>query len=185
MPGGGGGAPWCWGLFSPQNRHDWSAVVPLFCCCVAWVHQMGEAVTSMCTLGMFVLFWSLCRASASVMSLLSWLHLRWSRWQLERSYGDPPRDRGMSSSTSPRMGWGWHPAQGGPGHLGPCPPGVIFRVLSTGRSQSAHVCSSALTRLTSSRLRCPLALWSGAAIYYPRRSDANLMSALSHGAGRL
>jgi len=35
----------------------------------------------------------------------------------------------------------------------------MVRVLSSGCSQSAQLCSSALTRLTSSRLRCPFWLW--------------------------
>lgn len=111
----------------------------------------------------------LVRASASVMAPFRWLHSRCMRRQFLRSYCEPPRDRGRSSSTSARLGWGWHPAQGGPGHFGPCPPGVILSALSTSSSQSAHVRSSALTRLTSSRLRCPLALRTCAATATPVR----------------
>ena len=78
---------------------------------------------------------------------------------LALSYGDPPRARGKSSSTSARIGCGWHPVHGDPGHLLPCPPGVMVSALSTYWSHMAHVDSSALTRLTISLRRWPLPLW--------------------------
>ena len=51
------------------------------------------------------------------------------------------------------------PLQSGLVHRFECLPQSMVRVLSTGWSQSAQLCSSALTRLTSSRLRCPFWLW--------------------------
>ena len=99
----------------------------------------------------------LVRASARVMSPLNRLCSRCMRWQLDRRYCDPPRDRGMSSSTSARIGCGTQPAHPLPLHLGPCTPGDMVRLRSTGSPQSAHVDSSRLTRLTSCRRLCPLA----------------------------
>lgn len=101
---------------------------------------------------------SFALASSKVRSPLNSLHLRCMRWQLLRSYCEPPRERGMSSSTSPRIGCGIHPAQSAVGHTFPCSPGRVVRDLSTARPQRAQACSSAFTRFTSTRRRWRLAL---------------------------
>ena len=121
-------------------------------------HHPGEGVT----LGRFCAS-HFARASLSVMVDFHRLQRRCMRWQFPREYGDPPLTRGMSSSTTADCGCGTHPWQGVlvlglvVWHLGPWSPGVIFRVLSTGRPHSAQWCSSLRTRLRSSRRRCPLA----------------------------
>ena len=83
---------------------------------ILWLHQIGEALTA--GLGSGVALWpaSLARASVRVIAPLYWLHCLCMRWVLALSYGEPPRERGRSSSTSARMGWGWHPVHGAPGH---------------------------------------------------------------------
>lgn len=86
--------------------------------------------------------------------------------QLLRWYGDPPRERGMSSSTSGLIGCGLQPWQSVREHLGPCCPGVYLSVLSTVLSHSAQWVSSASTRERSSRRRCPLLL-SGIVMLHP------------------
>ena len=145
-----------------RRGEGWGApVLPASGC----VHQIGDATMRRCVV--FVLSFHRCLASVRVESDLNWLQLRCMRWQLRLSYGDPPRDLGMSSSTSPRWGWGRHPGQTPPGHFFPCPPGVVVSVLSTRSPQRAQWVSSALTRLVSSRRRWPLALCLGAAKNYP------------------
>jgi len=83
---------------------------------------------------------SSARASASVRVAFQRLQARCIRWQLLRSYCEPPRARGMSSSTTAARGSRW------------------CRLWSTHSPQSAQWVSSALTRLTVCRLRWPLAL---------------------------
>lgn len=100
----------------------------------------------------------LARASASVMVDFHLLHVRCMRRQFLRSYCEPPLTLGRSSSTSALMGWGTHPGHPVWGHLGPCSPGVLVRVLSTGRSHSAQTFSSASTRLRNSLRLCPFEL---------------------------
>ena len=63
---------------------------------------------------------SSARACSSVLSLLNLLHLRCVSLQLVKLYGSPPRETGMSSSTSALIGCG------------------VFNVLSTGLPQMAH-----------------------------------------------
>src|SRR5690606_36098495 len=55
-------------------------------------------------------------ASARVMRPFHPLQERFMRWQLSRSYGDPPRERGMSWSTTGLMGCGVQPGHVPPGH---------------------------------------------------------------------
>lgn len=100
----------------------------------------------------------LARASASVMVDFHLLHVRCIRRQFLRSYCEPPLMRGRSSSTSALMGWGTHPGHPVWGHLGPCSPGLLVRLLSTGLSQSAQMDSSANTRLRNSLRLCPFEL---------------------------
>ncbi len=152
---GGGGCPY------RSSRHARSpCIASRKALCALWsaCHHPGEACTP------WACFCHLERASARVIVPFHLLCTRCMRWVFLRSYGEPPRERGMSSSTSPRMGWGTHPAHSPPGHFLPCSPGLIVRVLSTGRSQRAHTCSSDQTRLTSCRRLCPLALCSGVAM---------------------
>lgn len=78
------------------------------------------------------------------------LQMRCMSRVLSRAYGDPPRERGRSSSTSGRMSCGTQPAQL-PEHLGPCFPGVMVRVLSTHPPHNAQWVSSASTRARSCR----------------------------------
>ena len=72
--------------------------------------------------------------------------------------GEPPRTRGTSSSTTADSGCQAQPGQLIRGHFGPCCPAMRASVLSTGLSHRAHRVSSARTRFTNSRRRCPLAL---------------------------
>ena len=90
------------------------------------------------------------------LSLLALLHLRWVSWRLERSSGDPPFARGMISSISARIGCGVHPVHSGFRQSLRCLPGMYFNVLLTGCPQMPQLVSSALTRATSCRRRCPL-----------------------------
>lgn len=98
---------------------------------------------------------SAARASANVLSAFHRLHSRCIRWQLSRLVGDPPRETGTSSSTSPRSGWGTHPGQSVRRHLGPCLPGMVVRVRSIHVPHRAQWVSRARTRARSSRRRCP------------------------------
>lgn len=132
--------------------------------CVRLVHQIGEAYTFTAVCLLLV---RSARASLRVIADFHRLHSRCMSRQLDRSVGEPPRERGMSSSTSARMGWGTHPGHVPPGHRGPWPPGVLVRVLSTRSSQRAQVFSSASTRLRSSRRRWPFALCIGEGIFTP------------------
>ena len=63
---------------------------------------------------------SSARACSSVLSLFILLHLRCVSLQFVKLYGSPPRETGMSSSTSALIGCG------------------VFNVLSTGLPQMAH-----------------------------------------------
>lgn len=133
---------------------------------MSWVavHHIGDAYTfaACCLLAPLA---RRALASASVIADFHWLQVRCMRWVFLRSSGEPPRDRGMSSSTSARMGWGTHPMHPSRGHFGPCSPGVLLSVLSTGWSHSAQLVSSASTRLRSSLRLCPLALCAGVATF--------------------
>ena len=81
---------------------------------------------------------SSARACSSVLSLFILLHLRCVSLQLVKLYGSPPRETGMSSSTSALIGCG------------------VFNVLSTGLPQMAHTSYAASTLCLSMRRRYPL-----------------------------
>lgn len=81
---------------------------------------------------------SRARACSSVLSLFILLHLRCVSLQLVKLYGSPPRETGMSSSTSALIGCG------------------VFNVLSTGLPQMAHTSYAARTLALSCLRRQPL-----------------------------
>ena len=81
---------------------------------------------------------SSARACSSVLSLFILLHLRCVSLQLVKLYGSPPRETGMSSSTSALIGCG------------------VFNVLSTGLPQMAHTSYAARTLALSCLRRQPL-----------------------------
>lgn len=81
---------------------------------------------------------SSARACSSVLSLFILLHLRCVSLQFAKLYGSPPRETGMSSSTSALIGCG------------------VFNVLSTGLPQMAHTSYAASTLCLSMRRRYPL-----------------------------
>lgn len=81
---------------------------------------------------------SSARACSSVLSLFILLHLRCVSLQFAKLYGSPPRETGMSSSTSALIGCG------------------VFNVLSTGLPQMAHTSYAARTLALSCLRRQPL-----------------------------
>ena len=81
---------------------------------------------------------SSARACSSVLSLFILLQMRCVSLQLVKLYGSPPRETGMSSSTSALIGCG------------------VFNVLSTGLPQMAHTSYAASTLCLSMRRRYPL-----------------------------
>ena len=81
---------------------------------------------------------SSARACSSVLSLFILLHLRCVSLQFAKLYGSPPRETGMSSSTSALIGCG------------------VFNVLSTGWAQMAHTSYAARTLALSCLRRQPL-----------------------------
>lgn len=81
---------------------------------------------------------SSARACSSVLSLFILLHLRCVSLQFVKLYGSPPRETGMSSSTSALIGCG------------------VFNVLSTGLPQMAHTSYAASTLALSCLRRQPL-----------------------------
>lgn len=81
---------------------------------------------------------SSARACSSVLSLFILLQMRCVSLQLVKLYGLPPRETGMSSSTSALIGCG------------------VFNVLSTGLPQMAHTSYAASTLCLSMRRRYPL-----------------------------
>ena len=84
---------------------------------------------------------SSARACSSVLSLFILLHLRCVSLQFAKLYGSPPRETGMSSSTSALIGCG------------------VFNVLSTGLPQMAHTSYAASTLALSCLRRQPLLMW--------------------------
>lgn len=100
------------------------------------------------------------RAHANDRPAFMELHRLHTKWQFDRCSGDPPRCRGMISSTSPRIGSGIHPVQSGLVQRGPCWL-VKFSDLSTSWSQMPQWSDSARTRAMMARRRCPFALAAG------------------------
>lgn len=96
-------------------------------------------------------------SSFGVRSPIHWLQRRHVSVQFSSESGEPPRDTGMISCTSPRRGCGVQPRHPVCGHLGPCLPATMLSVLSMGSRQSQQWVSRARTRLMSSLRRCPLA----------------------------
>jgi hypothetical protein len=103
------------------------------------------------------------RASLSVRLDFHWLQVLCMSAQLSGECGDPPRETGMSSSTSGLIGCGMQPGHGWPcgvvpAHLGVCCPGMVVRVLSMGWPHSAQWVSRARMRARSCLRRWPFCL---------------------------
>lgn len=128
-----------------RGRPPWGAVVALVgrgCLCRGAscrlrcsCYQMGEGV-GCCRL--FARSFHLVSASARVIAPLYSLHRLCISEQLLRSYGDPPLDRGMSSSTTALISCGY------------------FSALSTRLPQSLQCVSSFRTRARNCLRLCPL-----------------------------
>lgn len=71
---------------------------------LSFAHQIGDAVIVGLGSASTLCPANLARASVRVIDPFHWLHFLSMARVFERSYGEPPRERGRSSSTSTRLG---------------------------------------------------------------------------------